>query len=632
MKKIITILTLALSLQIGNAQNFNGFALYNGQGSSTTYLIDENQNIAHTWNMTTECNYTVQLKENGNLVRGTKNNGNILGGNSEAGRVQEIDPNGGIVWDYIYSTSDHLSHHDLTLIGDNVLITAWEKRTSSELNDAGYNNATSEKWPTHFVELAPDGMGGATIVWEWHIWDHMCQNTDPNAADPTILYTPNISEHPELININIISAGSPGGGGGDWFHTNGVDYNEDLDQIVFSSRNASEIFIIDHSTTTAQAASHSGGNSNMGGDILYRWGNPSNYGMSGAQIIINSVHDSRWITDDGRTNGGFLQVFNNSGVSNTQSAIDGIETPWDAATNTYLRAAGQAFTPASYSTRYECASGIYSAYGQSASDRMSNGNIFVNASAGGGGSGIMYEVDSLGAIVWGPTSGGLKGFRYECDYPGIIALEPFMTNTSTTSCFNVVATSWDCIGNACIDPGTGQGAYTSLSTCQSNCFVVTPTWDCVGGACIDPGTSNGTFTSLSSCQSNCIVVTPTWDCVNGACIDPGTSNGIYASLSACQNVCSTTAITDLSITEHLTIYPNPTRDLITINFETLTLQDININIINSLGQKVYASTFNNHIGSLNENINLSSFSEGLYFVKITTDKGESVTERIALIK
>ena len=40
----------------------------------------------------------------------------------------------------------------------------------------------------------------------------------------------------------------------------------------------------------------------------------------------------------------------------------------------------------------------------------------------------------------------------------------------------------------------------------------------------------------------------------------------------------------------------------------------------------------NHIGLVNEKIDLSSFSEGLYFVKITTDKGQSVTERIAHIK
>jgi len=438
MKNIQLTLLALLTVTVTSAQNFNGFALYNAQGSSTTYLIDENQNISHTWNMTTECNYTVQLKENGNLVRGTKYNntsvfssGNIA---ASAGQVQEIAPDGTIVWNYVYADNDHISHHDLTLVGDNVLLTAYEKKSSTELNAAGYNNANSEKWPTHFIELEHDGNGGVNIVWEWHIWDHMCQDTDPNAPN----FVTNISDNPELININMIQAQGGPGGGGDWFHVNGVDYNEDLDQIVFSSRFASEIYIIDHSTSSAEAASHSGGNSGMGGDILYRWGNPSNYAMSGTQVIPNAVHDVRWITDDGRPNGGFLQIFNNSGVSNNQSAIDGIETPWDANTNAYLRNSGQPFSPSSYSTRYECA---YSASGQSASDRMSNGNIYVNASSGQGGAGVMYEVDELGNIVWGPYNAqSQKGFRYECDYPGIIALEPFMNSTTSTSCFNVTTT------------------------------------------------------------------------------------------------------------------------------------------------------------------------------------------------
>ena len=68
MRKIITVLALILSIQFVNGQSFNGFALYNAQGSNTTYLIDENQEIAHEWVMNTECNYTVALKENGNLV------------------------------------------------------------------------------------------------------------------------------------------------------------------------------------------------------------------------------------------------------------------------------------------------------------------------------------------------------------------------------------------------------------------------------------------------------------------------------------------------------------------------------------------------------------------------------------
>ena len=530
MKQTVITLLIFTSVFFVNAQSFNGFALYNSQGSNTTYLIDENQNIAHTWNMSTECNYAVQLKENGNLVRGTKydaginmfDNGMIP---AAGGRIEEIAPDGTIIWEYIYANSDHLSHHDLTLVGDNVLLTAYEKKSASELNAAG-NNSNNEKWPTHFIELEDDGNGGANIVWEWHLWDHMCQDIDPNAAN----YVLDISDHPELININML-----GGNDEDWFHVNGVDYNEDLDQIVFSSRKASEIYIIDHSTSITQAASHLGGNSNMGGDILYRWGNPSNYGMTGNQVIVSAVHDARWIEDDGRPNGGFLQIFNNCGAGCTgqgqgsvaNSTIDGIETPWDVGTNTYLRSPGQPFEPSTYTTRYECA---YSASGQSASDRMSNGNIFVNASNP---SGVMYEVDAVTEqIIWGPyNAGSPKGFRYECDYPGIIALESHMNSIATTSCFDATAIAENTIADA-----------------------------------------------------------------------------------------------------SLIIFPNPTKDMVTLIFESVEVQDIEIQIVNSIGKQVYNNHFNNHIGLVNEKIDLSFFSEGLYFVKIITNKGQSVTESIAHIK
>ena len=59
----------------------------------------------------------------------------------------------------------------------------------------------------------------------------------------------------------------------------------------------------------------------MGGDILYRWGNPSNYNTSGSQIIPDAVHDVRWIENDGRPNAGFLQVFNNEGVETTNPQL-----------------------------------------------------------------------------------------------------------------------------------------------------------------------------------------------------------------------------------------------------------------------------------------------------------------------
>ena len=62
MKNILLGVAFFLVTILSFGQSFEGFALYNSQGSNTTYLIDENLNIAHTWNLSTECNYTVQLK------------------------------------------------------------------------------------------------------------------------------------------------------------------------------------------------------------------------------------------------------------------------------------------------------------------------------------------------------------------------------------------------------------------------------------------------------------------------------------------------------------------------------------------------------------------------------------------
>ena len=417
-KHLLYLPLIIISLLETTAQNFNGYALYNKQNNNTTYLIDKDGNIAKTWNCNVACNYAVLLKENGNIVRGGVYSGNQLNGAAIGGIVQEIDHSGNTVWEYVYSNSNHCSHHDITLVGDNVMLTAWEVKSTAELTQAGYSNASSEKWPTHFVEIAQNGSSGQ-IVWEWHIWDHLIQDHDQSKDNYGI-----VANHPELIDINMIAntgGGPPGMNSGDWFHINGIDYNEDLDQIAFSSRHASEIYIIDHSTTTAQAATHSGGNSGMGGDIMYRWGNPSNYNTSGNQVIPAAVHDIRWIENDGRPYGGYLQMFNNRGISNNQSTVDAIQTPIDPNNpNTYSRIAGQAYGPTTYDDRYVCQ---YSAPGQSASNRMSNGNLFVNASGGQGGSGIMYEVDQNDNIIWQYNGNGpAKAFRYECEYPGIINL------------------------------------------------------------------------------------------------------------------------------------------------------------------------------------------------------------------
>ena len=410
MKTTNYILLLSLTLYLFTtsviAQTFDGYALYNAQNSNTTYLIDKDGTIAHSWSCAIAGNYTVHLKEDGNLVRGGTYGSNVLNAPAVAGIIQELDANANIVWEYVYSDADHISHHDFTVLPNgNVILTAYEVKTTAELTQAGRSGASSDLWPTHFIELQPDGAGSATIVWEWHMWDHLVQDVD-NTKDNF----GSVSGSPELMDVNAVSAGGgggPGGSSGDWFHVNGIDYNPTLDQLVFTSRYASEFFIIDHSTTTAEAAGHNGGQANRGGDFLYRWGNPPNYGSTTPQIIPSAVHDPRWIKD-GRPDAGYIQFFNNNGGGNSSSTVDAINPPLSGFNYTSLA------LPAAYDYRHNALA--YSS-GQSASDRMTNGNTFVNVS-----NQYMYEVDSNGNTIWLYNSGPAKAFRYECDYDGLAAL------------------------------------------------------------------------------------------------------------------------------------------------------------------------------------------------------------------
>jgi hypothetical protein len=48
------------------------------------------------------------------------------------------------------------------------------------------------------IEIKPSGISGGTIVWEWHLWDHLVQDYD--ASKPTHYGT--IAASSKLINVN----------------------------------------------------------------------------------------------------------------------------------------------------------------------------------------------------------------------------------------------------------------------------------------------------------------------------------------------------------------------------------------------------------------------------------------------
>jgi hypothetical protein len=151
------------------------------------------------------------------------------------------------------------------------------------------------------VEIKPIGADSAEVVWEWKFIDHLIQDVDSTKPNFGL-----VSNHPELLDVNFDN-----GYLNDWTHVNAVDYNADLDQIIISARHLNEIYIIDHSTTTAEAASNVGGNSNMGGNFLWRRGNPQVYQQGTAsQQKLFLQHDAKWV-GSGYLDEGKISVFNN---------------------------------------------------------------------------------------------------------------------------------------------------------------------------------------------------------------------------------------------------------------------------------------------------------------------------------
>jgi len=283
---------------------FQGYTLFAPSTSATVYMIDNEGYKVHSWVGEYMPGLVVYLLENGHLLKSCAVHNFYFSAGGTGGLIREIDWDGNVIWQYQYSSSTVCQHHDIeSLPNGNVLILAWENKSYSAAEGAGRDPSTisnSKLWMEHVVEIDPEV---GEIVWEWHVWDHLIQ--DYSAAKNNYGV---VEDHPELMDLNYVHTMH---NTEDWLHANSVDYNPDLDQIMISLRSISEIWVIDHSTTTEEAAEHTGGNSGMGGDILYRWGNPYTYraGDASDQYLFNQ-HDANWIPA-GEPGEGNILIFNN---------------------------------------------------------------------------------------------------------------------------------------------------------------------------------------------------------------------------------------------------------------------------------------------------------------------------------
>lgn len=297
----------------------SGYMLFAPLSSTTTYLIDPCGEKVHTWSSSHTPALSAQLQPDGSLLRaGNTQNSEFMAGGS-GGVIERWSWDGELLWSYTISSDSLCLHHDFTVLPNgNILAIVWDRRTGADAIANGKDPATTNAylWSERIVELQPQGTTDATVVWQWRLWDHLVQ-----AFDNTLPNYGVVSDHPERVDINFFQ-GPPTSF--DWIHLNSIDYNAELDQILVSSHNLDELWVIDHSTTTAEAAGPTGGNSGKGGELLYRWGNPRAYGRgTQADQQLFGQHHATWLPP-GHPDAGKILVFNN-GLNRPGGAYSSLE-------------------------------------------------------------------------------------------------------------------------------------------------------------------------------------------------------------------------------------------------------------------------------------------------------------------
>ena len=378
----------------------DAYVLVNDAGNNRVYLMEkEESEILFEWDLPTGIGNDAVLMENGNLLIALKDPNPAYSFGGQGGRVAIISPNGDIVWNFEYSDEVNLAHHDIELLPNgNVLILAWEKKGAEELERKGYTGEEEVIYAEKLLEINPSNN---QIVWEWHSWDHLVQDQVPSGEN----FGP-INDSPGRININYVDHLKEGTYSGDVFHANGLEYDEDKNLIFLSVNFFSEVWVIDHSTTTGEAKSSIGGNYNKGGDLVYRFGNPAAYNSEGNRLFYHNHHPN---LVPGKNN---LLVFSNGlPVVDAHSVVYELKLP--EVFNLQKSANNEPEVVWSFAHEDLFSGKVSGAV------RLPNGNTLITEGTSG-----YWEVTVAGEIVWSFEGDGFfwRGYHYEKDDNALVPL------------------------------------------------------------------------------------------------------------------------------------------------------------------------------------------------------------------
>jgi len=72
----------------------------------------------------------------------------------------------------------------------------------------------------------------------------------------------------------------------------------------------------------------------------------------------------------------------------------------------------------------------------------------------------------------------------------------------------------------------------------------------------------------------------------------------------------------------MSIYPNPSKGQFTIESNSTEIRQLDMSIMNSTGKLIKRKSITNNAGTFKENIDLSTFPKGIYFIKLSNGTNE----------
>lgn len=243
------------------------WVLYAPRYSEETVLLDAKGNEAHVWTSGAPGVQSARLNADGSILRLAKVPSvpqTFASARIEGGRLQRFSWDGRLLWDFPAATDDFIAYGDaITLPNGNVLTAVLEFKSREECEKAGRDPSLLTEqgmFVPGLMEFRPKDKHAGFIEWKWSLWDHLYQ-----------------SRHPALANYQASGrkAGRadlgllPNAKGPKWLIPKEIDYLPGEDLILVNMAGSGELWVIDHGTTTAEAAGETDGRRNGVGSLAH---------------------------------------------------------------------------------------------------------------------------------------------------------------------------------------------------------------------------------------------------------------------------------------------------------------------------------------------------------------------------